>query len=463
MMKTSFHTLAFPLSAALLLLGAACTRQETPSVSPADGRTITVSAGLAQMVHTKADETIVMEGIYQLFYPKTDGVYGPAAVDFHKEGTEPGIGIITVSGDQALKWSNVGGGATPTFYLDNTDPALGEADPEEPMRILLPENGNPYDAGRFVEDENDLLWATSQENRGKGTLNFQLHHQLSRVRIQVTVNKENELPNYPLDLEGATVSISHLNQHPIAYDRRDGTLALSEDGDAWQTLVFVDKEGVGIDWTNPTPEPEADNDKIFVYTTQDFVLPPQGLLEDEKRPRLTIRLKSGKTYSGILPHAMEIAGEDPGSPSVPVALYFLKEHILTIRTVITEEPPELAFLPVRVVEWVDKGEFTIEGHQAGLYTEEEFRRMIKEYQDYNEYQLTRYGHLVTVDGEQIWHFNIFRGFTLTESAVRNTMIPGGDKKNFRFNLNNYTVLVTGDNGQSRSVNAEELYRIVSGK
>ncbi|MCH5221702.1 MAG: fimbrillin family protein [Muribaculaceae bacterium] len=428
---------------------------------------ISIGADIARGIFSRnyIESGTVADGTFYISYPSAaNSTYVTLPVTFNNFGSSPEIGMVqTGDPNQKFTWNMVGGGATPIFYLDNvaSNPLLTS---DIPNTVLFDTSYNPYRAGVFdeVAGTNDLLWGNKTIGRQTtNTVMFDLHHNMSRIRLQITVDKTNERIPEDLSLENAVVSISSINQNPLSYNRIDGTLELDMAPTAYSDLTFV---GDGIGWK--TEETDQADPNITVYTTYDFVVPPQGLLDDEKRPRLTITLNSGKVYSGILPHAMLIP--DPNKPndselSYPVTMYFLKEHILTIRTLISEEPPTLAFMPVQVVEWVDKGEFSLEAHQAGLYFASEFQNLIRYYQQYNEYQLNRYGELVTPQDwdSQIWHFNVFRSMTLDYDRIHQTMIVEGERLDFQFNFNGYRVYVA-KNGESRQVNEIQLYDLVTG-
>lgn len=456
--------------------------REVPSKE--DG-TITVIAEIARQLHSRAyqEEGYVTDGTYYLSYPKaeTNNPYNVAEVNFNVEGTIPGMGFVTVPVDNALKWLDVGGGSTPTFYLDNLKPELA-AEGSTLTQIKFKADDNPFKAAIFDDKEgkNDLLWGEKMTNRDVGTLFFDLHHNMSRVKVQVTLNKEKGGYESDLTLEGAKVEITSINQTPLSFNRLDGTLELptvtneteEEYKKIYTTLTLVNdpteedegKEGF-IEWAEK--KDDENNENIKTYVSKDFVLPPQGLLENIYRPRLIITLKDGRKYSGILPHAMEIDDDDPNhkDPSYPASLYFLKEHILTIRTVITEEPPELSFMPVWVVKWVDKGEFNLEAHQAGIYKAEEFYNLINYYNDNNTYQLVRYGFLNTDEenGVEKWIFNFFNTVILTESEIKGTITINNGQTDFSFNFNNFTIYVKNDKGEITAVTETQLYNIVTGK
>ena len=449
-------------TAVLLTAAVGCTSESGSVAGPGEGEPVRVGAEVARQIHTRSyqESGKVTDGIYYLTYPLNSGEYNVANVNFNVEGSTPGVGMVIVPPDnKELKWIDVGSGSTPTFYLDNVKADYGDAAESAPETEIVFNDENPFVAGVFKTEEehpaNDLLWGSSLVSHGVKTVNFDLHHYMSRVRVQVTVDRENEKELGDLDLEGATVSISSLVHKPYSYNRLNGTMSLGEKPE-YETLEMVNGE---LDWADATDD---NGDGLHdVYTTVDFVLPPQGLLENDLRPELTIELKNGYKYSGILPHAMEIVDEAHPAGGYPVALYFLKEYILTIRTVITEEPPTLSFMPVKVVEWVDKGDFTIEAHQAGIYTVDEFRKLYNYYQSNNEYQLVRYGKLNAETNR--WVFDFFHSVTLDYSEIYGCM-AGRDKeqKDFSFNFNGYGVYVRKD-GNVEQTTTEGLYNIVNGR
>lgn len=424
--------------------------------TPSDeGAGIKVSAGVARDLFSRVAEGDVTDGTYYLSYPAaSDNAYHLADVEFGRDGADPTIGWIQTADNKPLRWTAIGGGATPTFYLDNVSPELS-TDATDPMTVLF-DDDNPYMAALYdsIKETNDLLWGDKQIGRDAGTINFDLHHCMARIVVQVTVDKTNEQQEGDLDLEGATVQITHINRRPLSFNRYDGTLTLSDEENVYGTLTFA---GEGTKWSDHW----QDSENVTTYLTHSCILPPQGLAEDENRPRLVITLKNGNSYSGILPHAMEI--EQPIGNPTPAALYFLREHILTIRTVITEEPPGLSFMPVQVVEWVDKGHFSLEGHQSGIYTPEEFYKLLEYYEAYNEYQLPRYGRLVTSDdGTTYWQFDFWNFVELDYSEIYRKITADNSKEaGFLFVSNGFTVRVRkGDD--VKDVTMDQLYELVTG-
>lgn len=464
MTKKALYKMTTCFSMAILsVIVAGCSSEDAVADHLGDGGTFTVTAEVARQIYTRvSDENgYVTGGTYYLAYPKTDNSYNVASVDFNKNPeTTPGIGIVTVPENQPLKWINIGG-STPTFYLDNVNPGLASGEGSTATEIVFGED-NPYIASLWKENEdepsNDLLWGSTEVSNGAKTVNFDLHHRMARVRIQITTDGTYATDD-ELNLDEATVSISSLVHKPVSYNRLSGKLSLG-DSPEHKSLVFKDKDD---DWSST--KKDENNSNIKIYTTQDFVLPPQDLLENEGRPKLTITLKNGTEYSGILPHAMEIEDDNPDhtEPSLPAALSFVGEHILTIRTVITKEPPTLSFMPVWVVDWVDKGEFELEAHQSGIYKVGEFYELIGYYNENKEFQLPRYGRLVENEsGEEKWVFDFFHSTTLEEEKIRGKMKHDNSKKDFSFSFNNYAQYIKRADGTIIKIDdPAELYRIVT--
>lgn len=429
-----------------------------------------VSARVARHTNTRAyqDSGKVEEGIFYLAYPNTGYQYAVATVNFDRESTEaPGLGIVTTESGSELKWSEIGGSPV-NFYLDNVPPTMDSLNTNGP--IVTFKYDNPFVAGVFDNKEgtNDLLWGDKSVTRDTKSISFDLHHNMSRVKVQVKVaHKNNSIED--IDLTNATVKITNLYPRTLSYDRTTGNLALDTIG-GMGPVTIVDPSKTQHHWTSiSTVEEDPDT---TTYLSPDIVLPPQALLENELRPQLTITLEDGKEYTGILPHAMLIASSTDGTMTYPVTLAFLKEYILTIRTVITEEPPELAFMPVYVVGWVDKGEFTEEAHQSGIYTAPEFYRMIDYYDEDNQYQLVRYGFISVLDAgtTPVWCFNFWSSVVLDYDKIYGKMKPGsvnqtaGLPYNFLFYFNNYTIYVQqGENEENiKQVSPEKLRDICTG-
>ena len=427
-----------------------------------------ISAQFADMLSSRGYESgPVTSGKYYLSYPNssTQGAYSLATVDFQFPDVTPGIGIVMTQNNEELSWAEVEGNQ-PTFYLDNV-PIQNSG--QDPMIVTFDPPYNPFIAGVFDKDgKNDLLWGSKSVNRNTKTINFDLHHYMARLKVVVTVD-ETYAADDELSLVGATVYITNLQQTPVAYNRLDGSLELREDD--YTSLYLVNDElnwgefKTEVEGNEPDGGDSSEISEITTYITQDFVLPPQVLQEGEGRPRLYIKLQNGKEFSGVIPYAMYV-NDNEYPENYPMTLSFLKEHILTISTRISSEPPELVFMPVLLVEWVDKGTFDLDAHQAGIYIAEEFYNLIKFYNsdaDSRDYQLQRYGSYSEINGNPTWNFNLWSSIVLDFNQIAGRMVPGNDKPDFKFIFNGYSVFIDYKNGEEpKSVTPRELYNILKG-
>ena len=460
--KIIYH-FQIPLILAAMLVSLSSCMSEEPSAPEMSGTTLSVQARIAKTAYTRSyqPEGPITNGKYYLTYPTPNNSFSVATVDFDQQGDQtPGLGIVTTSSGTELKWSEIGGSPV-DLYLDNVAPPTTQ---DLDTTVTFTANWNPFVAAPFdsINGRNDLLWGTKQVYRDTKSVYFDLHHNMARARVQVQVV---HLPNSieDIDLSDAVVRLTNIYTTPKSYNRRSGTIKVDE-----ETTGPVDLVNSESEWNDYYVTPGENGSSTKTYLSYDIVLPPQTLADNEKRPKLEIELPDGTIYSGILPHAMFIADEK-GELNYPVNLEFLKEHILTIRTVVTEEPPALEFLPVWVIDWVDKGEFTLEAHQSGVYTANEFYRLIRYYRDNNEYQLQRYGSVKTEGNTQYWQFDFWSSVQLEYSQIFNMMQPGtgkpenGPSLNFQFNYNNYTIFVeNGDSEEPKKVTPGELYQIVTG-
>lgn len=453
-----------------------CACEEDSSVVPNhEDRYLNVEARIAKEVYTRdSNEGIVTSGTYYLSYP-TDYSYSVAAVNFGFDPVNPQIGYVETSDGQQFTWDRVkSSNNTSVFYLDNVAPP--PPSPGQDPLVVIFNDDNIFKAGIYDSTtfKNDLLWGTKTVQRNttgnqaepNGTIHFDLHHNMSRVRVMVTADNTYEHDG-SLDLEGALVQISNVNLNPVSFNRADGMLTLEDSPENFGPITLVNEQSdiseEYIKWSSSWK-----NDEGFpTYISHSCIVPPQMLAEDDTRSRLTITLQNGSSFSGIIPHAMEI---DPPAYSettnpYPVTFSFLKEHLITIRTVISENPPSLAFMPVKVVEWVDKGKFDYVAHQAGIYTADEFFRMIEYYRADNKYQLQRYGPFNAETNE--WNFNFFSSIVIKVDSIEDLfgqMQPDDDKNNdYSFIFNGYSVYIKEGTKDPVAVTEVELYKILAGK
>lgn len=439
-----------------------CKDEETLQPYEEDSAAVTIGGKISASKDSRAYQAngTVNSGNYYLTYTSVSSGNQVAKVTFGNSAS-PSTGIVTTPDNDELKWVMVGGSGTVVMCLDNVEGNNGLW--ENNTEISFSDTYNPYKAAPFdsINGTNDLLWGTTEANRGVGKINFSLYHNMSRLRIIIKANTENNVNPEDLDLsEGATVTVTGLRQTPQTYNRLDGSLYFDEDNPEYSDLTLIDNTGDGdgeiLDWVYKNPADE--DNKIVTYVTPDFVLPPQILQDNDSRPRLVITTKGGKTFSGILPHAMLVEYEGQEEP-YPVALAFLKQHRLTIETQITQDPPELVFMPVKVTDWVDKGEWVLDGHQAGIYSQQDFMALIEYFQNANLFQLARYGF---ADPSGNWTFNFWGFVTLNESAIAKSMatMPEG-MESFQFIFNGYTPTLIKTDGTTEQISNIELYNLVT--
>lgn len=401
----------------------------------------------------------VSEGQYYLTYNSTNSTEQVATVNFGYPSS-PTTGIVTTPDNDELRWDMVGGTGNTIMFLDNVK-GYG-ATTVNSTTINFNDAYNPFKAAPFdsINGTNDLLWGSTEAVRGSKKINFPLYHNMARFRIMITADASNEVFGGEVGLdENATVVLTSVGQNPESYNRLTGELFLGEEP-VYTDLTLVDNtENGNLDW-HFSYYPETSNPAVKTYVTSDFVLPPQLLQDDDNRPRLVITTKAGKVFSGILPHAMQVEYADQEEP-YPVAMAFLRQHIVTIYTEISQNPPELIFMPVKVIDWVDKGEWILEGHQAGLYLTSDFMDLLAYYADGNLYQLARYGF---PDEDGFWTFNFWRGTVLKFSDIANKMpvnaMPTG-MTGFEFVFNGYGQNVQLNDGTIIPVTAQQLYQIVT--
>lgn len=458
-MKNNIFTY-FTLLAIVLTVTGCSDRNFDGDPSELDSPPVYVKADIKHnsQSRTYQAEGEIVDGTYNLTYPTTaTDVYNVGEVRFGISAENPQIGYVTLPGDLPLKWLSVGGGSTPTLYLDNIPRNLDGATTS--TTVTFAAGSNPYIAAPFdsIGGSNDMLWGAEMFQRNAGTLHFNLQHAMARVRLIITVDNSNG----DIDLTGATVKITNLNQTPLSFNRLDGTFGLNtDDMSAYSELVFIAPGDDNRSWIHQYSLPDDKN----VYQSPDFILPPQDILQDDNRPQLIITLANGVQYSGILPSAMLIGDGVHDEPSYPVAFSFLSQYVLTIRTVVTDEPPTLTFMPVYVMKWVDKGSFDEEAHQSGIYTEQEFYKMIEYYNNGNTFQLDRYGKQKEVNDNKVWHFDFWHGVTLDYNRINGKMKVNDKAGPFTFSFNNFTISVKYNDTEEgvKAVSSTELYSILTG-
>lgn len=461
----------------------------------------------------------VEDGEFVLTYPFAQSVlqgdttytYSLANVKFGTSGAET-MGFVTYLDKDSkavdLKWSDVtlrkGTPGSAVFYLDNVSHAWNDSalNPKDEGTVVFAENeAMPFRAGVFdlVDGTNDLLWGTSEAYKNSKKVDFVLHHNMSRLRVVINVK--------PREDNGAIVDLSHVAKMeitnlyllPEAFDRTTGNLILPLDPPEANSFPLLDidndeLENVGeLTWGEVVDDDtEFDNKKedtwpAKIYTSKDFVFPPQQLANDSSRPKLRVTIpavyaglaptEAPVTFEASLPQNMYASDTDEESENRrPMPLSFMKEHILTIRATIGPPEMELQFAPVYVEDWTDMGEHSITGQQAGIYNNSDFYDFLACYQAGNKVLLEKYGYKSGQDANgndkwiiMFWSKTIDLDYDTIYHALEDKDNPGQSMHPdipFSFSFNNYVLKVSNWPGYSEVSGAAgqiRLYNLLTGE
>ena len=445
----------------------------------------------------------------------------------------------------ALKWSDIalrkaetGKSQSAVFYLDNVSPewddverkaaALESKDlsSEQASREVWFRKGpdgkydSPYNADIYDEAKNDLRWGWSWAYKNDTRVKFirpdyPLHHNMSQVKVVLTVDRRQDNGAIVDLTHEAKLEITNVHLRPETFDRVTGNLGLPVD-DPTESLVLIDFQTDDAvepnsegrvwaeyvdnndlsEWPEGKDKPVESGFQSRIYTTKSFVLPPQALNNDdsEKRPhlKLTIPAKwAGEgnnegevVFEAALPQYMHIMETDDNGNEVtgaPMALSFAKEYRMTINAKIGPPDMELDFMPVYIEDWVDMGEQTISGNQAGIYTEKDFYDFMDAYNAGNTGRMEKFGYIdgkQTVEGVEYdhWRIQFWSGaIKLVSKDVKDEESGAVIKKGvedyityneaipFSFYFNNYVIQVTdlGDYSDfSGAAGQIKLYNLV---
>lgn len=359
-----------------------------------------------------------------------------------------------------------GNQAGATLYLDNVPKPTSSATTDSIVTFTdakYADCATRFAAAQYAEDgSNDLLWGESFVQKGSQFINFSLQHCLTRLRLNVIVNEsETETNGFDITLDNASVRINDLLLRPYTFDRHHGTIEfMPNTNTSYNEQIWGPKNFwlVGSKGNSDTSEASDPSDfsstwqsktmdatgKITTYKTFDFVLPPQSLKTGSNRQKLIIRIPKDDYQSGLdksddvqeqtdsvtfwayIPSSMY--QELEGGGKVSQNLNLIRGYDITLTTSMVPGQAELEFMPVTVEEWVNKGEFNPKADQNGIPSAEAFYQMMEYYEDYNAFQLTRYGFL---NSKGVWDFQ-FRGadIALEQTKVAGKMMRSDDKPDF---------------------------------
>ena len=533
MIKSAFH-ISKRVFSGMLIFSAVCLAScavdemdDRPEREEMTSDDIRIGAAVKANIATRGYKPsgTVDSGEYILTYPFTQRIvsgdttytYQLADVRFGERGIED-IGFVTYEKKEGervnLKWSDVSLRKAPAtgkpqsaiFYMDNVPVSL-HVEPDTKYKddrgqyVMFSTDKSvsiPFEAGRFddVDGTNDLLWGTASAPKNAKRVDFELHHNMARVKVIIDVKPWKDNPDIKVDLtKVAKLEITNLVLRPESFDRTTGNLLLPVDSETKSlTLVEIDNpdqvNSGALPWIKPYPdrddpyeeieETQTDGEKYSFrrYTAADFVLPPQELVNDSNRP--TLKLTIPAKYLGVqgtlpddepiefeasLPQNMYVPAEGEGSQNSrpPMPLSFMKEHVLTIRATVGPPEMKLEFAPVYVEDWVGVGDQNITGQQAGIYSNTDFYDFLECYKAGNTVLLEKYGYKNGTDnaGHDKWVI-MFWSRTINlprkddsetkEKGIENYLAGCTHLEDipFTFSFNNYVLKVRGWEGEKIS-------------
>ena len=422
-----------------------------------------IGAAKAEMLHTRGaydtdDDGNVTGGIFYLTYPKAAGtqakpIYSRLMVDFdeaikYKVENEWRYYTYTQAENGGSELTNELISNNPNvLFLDNVK--SNKTGTENDTLITFNQDFNPYIAG-LMTSEKDIVWGFTNKHSNSNLYNFKLHHVMAGVKVKIAIDMSTPLADQ-YNLERAEVYLTNIVTVPYSYSRLTGNVNLPANP-SYDNLILVNNlnEPGGdnvLEWQSIDEEEDDEGNYTGnpVYLTKEFILPPQTPTpSDDNWPELVVRFpnpspeeaetKPYKEFYGKLPRAMFT---DYATTNYGLDLAFLREHILEIRTKISQNPPQLYFLPVRVYNWVNWGPYTIVGKQEGIYSDTDLLSIISYYEQNNDRMLNRFGEFK--NGK--WMFNIFNNLKLQLSDIKGKMAPTGQQSPVAFNLNNRKVSI----------------------
>ena len=414
---------------------------ERENGAKSDGRRtgeVHLGAYVEDVAETRAQEAEYIEsGTYYMTYPNFEDkyTYSVCTVNFYD-----GFGVTTTWNSKELKWEEVGpltyNDLLTNFFLDNVAPP--DADNPNATEIVFTESYHPFDAAVYDGDggANDLLWGYAfVDLYARGEINIGIHHYMSRVSVVVTV--DNTLDNAEgINFDNGSVKITNVIKKGTSFNRTNGRISL---GDSYEDLELA----VEGDWEKV--EEDEMNADISYYRTRNFVIPPQSLRTDERRPRLVLDVPqadgTSRTYSGVIPRVMMVDGS-------PATMAFDPEKNLTLRVKISQDRLRIESIVAYVQDWVNKGSFLVSANRASIVSQEGFENLLEVYPDGDYDQIKEFGYLDTTPaGEPFWSFNIFTELTLECKAVAKKMAE--PLPDFKFDMTSRRLTLIYSDGKKR--------------
>lgn len=403
-MKTYRTIFLLTIWAGLMLL--ACTKQEEVY---SDTDKVCLSASIGSMT-TRVDDGKVKSGTYYLTYNSSG-----AKVCMVTFADSKGYPLVSDNGIyQFLKWNDVmpEKDGKYLFTLDNL------SNKDNPETVTL---GEAYQAAPLNDKLNDkldidIVWGTQTVEKGKESadVNFKLSHRMSKISLEISVGTSD------INLDNgirATITLMNVISEPATFNRTSGDVSV--EGKQRSDIVLY--EG----------ELKQEDSK---YIIPSWIFPPQDF-DGKNWPKLRIEF-GDKIYEGTLNHYMVQEGSEG---SVPDEMKGFKSGLhLTLRAKLSEttDKVELIFMPVWVRKWEEIDNIGIGAKQRGVYTEEDYERLVTAYNNsdsQDENVLDEYG---TKDASGKWTFDLFRN--IGDTGGQETMLKFKNDE-FEINFHSYTV------------------------
>lgn len=400
-MKTYRTIFLLTIWAGLMLL--ACTKQEEVY---SDTDKVCLSASIGSMT-TRVDDGGVESGTYYLTY--NSSVAKVCMVTF---ADSKGYPLVSDNGIyQFLKWNDVmpEKDGKYLFTLDNLD------DKDNPETVTL---GKAYKAAPLDGNSQlDIVWGTQTVEKGEESadVKFALSHRMSKISLEISVDASDIV----LDGKQVKITLTDVINKPKSFDRTSGDVSV--DGEQRRDIELYN----AILTRNPDES---------AYTIPSWIFPPQTF-DESKWPKLRIEFE-GQTYEGTLNHYMV---QKESEDDRPVEMTGFKSGLhLTLRAKLSEttDKVELIFMPVWVRKWEEIDNIGIGAKQRGVYTEEDYERLVTAYNNsdsQDENVLDEYG---TKDASGKWTFDLFRN--IGDTGGQETMLKFKNDE-FEINFHSYTV------------------------
>lgn len=398
-MKTYRTIFLLTIWAGLMLL--ACTKQEEVY---SDTDKVCLSASIGSMT-TRVDDGGVESGTYYLTYNSSG-----AKVCMVTFADLKGYPLVS-DGDgiyQFLKWNDV----TPVdgkyqFTLDNL------SNKDNPETVTL---GGAYQAAP-LNDKLDIVWGKQTVEKGEesASVNFELSHRMSKISLEISVDASD------INLDNgirATITLMNVISEPATFNRTSGDVSV--EGKQRSEIKLYEGVLTNDNFKNPIPS---------------WIFPPQTF-DEGKWPKLRIVLGE-TTYEGTLNDYMVQEGSEGSAPFKMTGFESGQHLTLKAKLSKTTDKVELIFMPVWVRKWEEIDNIGIGAKQRGVYTEEDYERLVTAYNkepEKDENVLDEYG--TKDDDSETWTFVLFRN--IGDRGGQETM-PKFKDDQFQITFNGYTV------------------------